>query len=84
MGKSFLAKHLAQFKRDMTRLPEIQQCYQVTGTSDIVLVVTAPSMEDYGALARQWFEGNENVVRYETFVVLDRVKVGLALPIVSG
>jgi len=75
------SKHLAQFKRDMTRLPEIQQCYQVTGTSDIVLVVTTRSMEDYGALAREWFEGNENVVRYETFVVLDRVKVGLALPI---
>jgi Lrp/AsnC family leucine-responsive transcriptional regulator len=74
-------KHLAGFKRDMTRLPEIQQCYQVTGTSDIVLVVTADSMEDYGAFARQWFEGNENVVRYETLVVLDRVKVGLSLPI---
>ena len=78
------SKHIAQFKRDMTRLPEIQQCYHVTGTSDIVLVVTTRSMEDYGALARQWFEGNENVVRYETFVVLDRVKVGLALPMVTG
>ena len=78
------SKHLAQFKRDMTRLPEVQQCYQVTGMSDIVLVVTTRSMEDYGAFAREWFEGNENVVRYETFVVLDRVKVGLALPIVPG
>jgi DNA-binding Lrp family transcriptional regulator len=78
------SKHLAQFKRDMTKLTEIQQCYQVTGTSDIVLVVTTRSMEDYGALARQWFEGNENVVRYETFVVLDRVKVGLSLPIVPA
>ena len=78
------SKHIAQFKRDMTRLPEVQQCYQVTGTSDIVLVVTTRSMEDYGALAREWFEGNENVVRYETFVVLDRVKVGLALPIASA
>jgi DNA-binding Lrp family transcriptional regulator len=75
------SKHLAQFKRDMMKLPEVQQCYQVTGTSDIVLVVTTHSMEDYGMLAREWLEGNENVVRYETFVVLDRVKVGLALPI---
>jgi DNA-binding Lrp family transcriptional regulator len=74
-------KHLARFKRDMMRLPEIQQCYHVTGTSDIVLIVTARSMEDYGTIARQWFEGNENVVRYETFVVLDQVKVGLSIPV---
>jgi DNA-binding Lrp family transcriptional regulator len=76
-------RHLAQFKRDMMKLPEIQQCYHVTGTSDIVLVVTAPGMEDYGAFARQWFEGNEFVTRYETLVVLDRVKVGLSLPIAT-
>jgi|SRR5215471_6604975 len=76
-------RHLAQFKRDVMRLPEVQQCYHVTGTSDIVLVVTARGMEDYGAFARQCFEGNEFVTRYETLVVLDRVKVGLSLPIAT-
>jgi len=76
-------KHLARFKRDMTRLPEVQQCYQVTGTSDIVLVVTASSMEDYGAFAREWFESNDNVMRYETLVVLDRVKAGVSLPVAT-
>jgi Lrp/AsnC family leucine-responsive transcriptional regulator len=76
-------RHLVKFKRDMMRLPEVQQCYQVTGTSDIVLVVTAFSMENYGAFARQWFESNENVSRYETLVVLDQVKVGLSLPIAT-
>lgn len=77
------ARHLAQFKRDVMRLSEVQQCYHVTGTSDIVLVVTAPSMEDYGVFARQRFEANEFVTRYETLVVLDRVKVGLSLPIAA-
>ena len=67
----------------MTRLPEVQQCYQVTGTSDIVLVVTASSMEDYGAFAREWFESNDNVMRYETLVVLDRVKAGVSLPVAT-
>lgn len=76
-------RHLAKFKRDMLRLPEVQQCYQVTGTSDIVLVVSASSMEEYGAFAREWFESNDNVMRYETLVVLDRVKVGLSVPIAT-
>jgi Lrp/AsnC family leucine-responsive transcriptional regulator len=74
-------KHLAGFKRDMMRLPEIQQCYQATGTSDIFQVVTGYSMEHCGAFARQWFEGNENVACYEKLVVLDPVKDGLSLPI---
>jgi len=49
-----------------------------------VLVVTTRSMEDYGALAQEWFESNESVVGFETFVVLDRVKAGLALSIVPA
>jgi hypothetical protein len=38
-------------------------------------------MEEYGALARDWFEASEDVARYETFVVVDRAKVGLSLPV---
>ena len=67
----------------MVATPQVTQCYHVTGTSDIVLVVTAFSMEDYGAFARQWFEGNEDVTRWETLVVLDRVKVGLSVPVAA-
>jgi Lrp/AsnC family leucine-responsive transcriptional regulator len=77
------ATHLGRFKREMLKLVPVQQCYQVTGTSDMVAIVTALSMEDYGAFARRWFEANESVMRYETLVVLDRVKVGLSLPIVD-
>jgi Lrp/AsnC family leucine-responsive transcriptional regulator len=82
-SRSSPAAHLDHFKQHMRRLPEIQQCYHVTGTSDFVLVLTSVSMEAYGAFAHQWFESNENVVRYETLVVLDRVKAGLSLPLAT-
>jgi DNA-binding Lrp family transcriptional regulator len=75
------ALHLDQFKREMMATAAVQQCYQVTGTIDFVLVVTAPHMEAYGEFARRWFESNECVVRYDTHVVLHRVKVGLTLPV---
>ena len=74
-------QQLDRFKRDMQSAPEIQQCYHVTGTMDFVLVVTARSMEDYAAFARTWFESNATVARYDTHVVLERVKVGLEVPI---
>ena len=73
--------HLDLFKRQMQTNPHVQQCYHVTGSSDFVLVVTASTMEEYADFAREWFEANENVARYETHVVLNRTKVGLTVPI---
>ncbi len=77
------AGHLERFKRRISAEPVVQQCYHVTGSADIIAVVTATSMEEYGAFARAWFE-TDYVTRYETYVVLDRVKVGLALPVDSA
>jgi DNA-binding Lrp family transcriptional regulator len=62
-------------------VPEIQQCYYVTGDADFLLVVVVPSMADYEALTQRLFFGNNNVKRFKTFVVMDRVKVGLAAPL---
>ena len=61
--------------------PEIQQCYYVTGDADFVLVVTVPTMADYEALATRLFYENKNVKWFRSMVVMDRVKVGLTLPI---
>jgi DNA-binding Lrp family transcriptional regulator len=77
------AGHLERFKRKISAEPAVQQCYHVTGGADLILVVTSASMEEYGAFARAWFE-TDDVTRYETHVVLDRVKVGLSLPITIG
>jgi Lrp/AsnC family transcriptional regulator, leucine-responsive regulatory protein len=61
--------------------PEVQQCYYVTGEADFILVVTVPAMSAYEALTRRLFFENSNVKRFRTLVVMDRVKVGLAIPI---
>jgi DNA-binding Lrp family transcriptional regulator len=70
-----------RLKRALRELPEVQQCYQVTGSRDFVLIIAAASMEAYGFFARTWFEANAQVSRYETHVVLDPVKVGLSVPV---
>jgi len=38
-------------------------------------------MEHYTALTRQLFFTNNNVKRFKTFVVMNRVKVGLTVPL---
>lgn len=62
------------------RVPEVQQCYYVTGEVDFVLVLTVASMQEYQALARRLFAENTNVTWFKTIVALDRVKVGLEVP----
>ena len=74
------AAQIDRFTHRMRDLAEVQQCYHVTGSSDIFLIVTAESMEAYRAFARTRLEIPQ-VARYETHVVLDRVKVGLSLSV---
>lgn len=72
---------IAEFKRATRDSVEIMQCYYVTGPSDFVMILTAPSMEAYDAFVERFLFANRNVRRFETFVVMDRVKVGFDLPI---
>lgn len=75
------AEQIDAVKREFASLPEVQQCYYVTGEADFVLVMVVPSMGSYEALTRRLFFGNSNVKRFRTFVAMDRVKVGLAVPL---
>jgi Lrp/AsnC family leucine-responsive transcriptional regulator len=72
--------HIEAFAKAAADAPQITQCYYVTGSADFVLLVTARSMEDYKAFADRFFH-EHNVVRYETTVVMRRIKAGLALPV---
>ncbi|MGH6753558.1 MAG: Lrp/AsnC family transcriptional regulator [Bradyrhizobium sp.] len=68
-------------KRAFSSAPEVQQCYYVTGEADFILVVVVATMADYEALTRRLFFENANVRRFRTFVAMDRVKVGLSIPL---
>lgn len=61
--------------------PEVQQCYYVTGEADFVLILNVATMTEYEALARRLFDDNDNIKWYHTAVVLNRVKVGLEVPL---
>ncbi|MGG6893202.1 Lrp/AsnC family transcriptional regulator [Rhizobium sp. BR 315] len=68
-------------KRSFLEAPEVQQCYQVTGEADFVLVIVVASMSEYQALTRRLFHGNPNVTKFKSLVAMDRVKIGLSLPL---
>jgi len=68
-------------KRSFADAPEVQQCYYVTGEADFILIVVVRAMADYEALTRKLFFENNNVKRFRTFVSMERVKVGLTVPL---
>lgn len=68
-------------KRLFAAAPEVQQCHYVTGEADFILIIVVPTMAEYEALTRRLFFENNNVKRFRTFVSMDRVKVGLTVPI---
>lgn len=74
--------HLEEFEKTVRRLPEIVQCYYVTGRADFVLILNMTSMEEYGEFTKRVFFANPNVKQFYTAVVMDQVKFGMrvALP----
>lgn len=57
-------------------VPEVQQCYYVTGGISFVLVIVAADMPAYEALTRRLFNENEAVASFRSLIALDRVKTG--------
>ena len=60
--------------------PAVMQCYFVTGSSDYILHVSARDMDEYHDFVRQLVE-NPHVAMSETHVVINPVKMTLAVPI---
>lgn len=69
------------FKQAARATPEVMQCYAVTGDIDFVLVVTVRDMRHYEDLTRRLFRAKADIRRFNTRVVMDRVKIGLGLPV---
>jgi Lrp/AsnC family transcriptional regulator, leucine-responsive regulatory protein len=69
-----------RFKKSIRNTAEVVNGFYVTGASDFVLYVTARDMEDYERFTRSFFYENPDIKGFTTMVVMDRVKVGFALP----
>jgi Lrp/AsnC family leucine-responsive transcriptional regulator len=75
------AKAATAFRRQMCEDPMVMMCYFVTGSADYVVHVTASDMSEFNDFVQSRLVANPHVVFSETNVVIEAVKVGLALPI---
>ncbi|MBS0417738.1 MAG: Lrp/AsnC family transcriptional regulator [Proteobacteria bacterium] len=64
--------------------PQVQQCYHVTGEIDFILILSVRDIQEYESLTHTLFSAEANVRAFRTFVVLQRPKVSLRVPIYPG
>jgi Lrp/AsnC family leucine-responsive transcriptional regulator len=72
---------LPALKTWIAETPAVQQAWYVTGRGDLVLVITATSIEEFDALMEQLMEQNRNVRKFTTSVALKTLKRGLVVPV---
>jgi Lrp/AsnC family leucine-responsive transcriptional regulator len=77
--KSGAAEVQAALRRRLLDAPEVQQCYDVAGRWDYVVVLTVRDMPHCRELVEHLFD-DPDIERWETLPVFDAVKLGLAVP----
>lgn len=60
---------------------EVQQCYHVTGNYDFVLVVYTRDMNHFDSVMHEMLYADQHIERFDTHVMVDRLKVTLELPL---
>jgi len=68
------------FKERMRAAPDVQQCYDLAGEWDYLVLVAANGMPRCRAAIEQLFLDAPNVKRFDTLFVFDAIKRGLAIP----
>lgn len=75
------AEHHARFRARMLAEPRVQQCYDLAGQWDYLVMLITGNLAACRALSDRLFMNDANVRRYDTLPVLDPVKVGLSVPL---
>jgi len=72
---------ISNFKKEIDKIPEIMECYQVTGNADYVLIVMMKDIRDFESLISQKLSKMEEIGQMQTMVVLSKPKDSKILPI---
>lgn len=72
---------ISNFKKEINKIPEIMECYQVTGNADYVLIVMLKDIRDFESLISQKLSKMEEIGQMQTMVVLSKPKDSKVIPI---
>lgn len=75
------AKTLATFEKEVSKFPEVMECFQMTGTFDFILRIATSDMDAYHDFYRNKLATLPNIHTVQSFFVLSETKSITAYPI---
>ena len=75
------SKDYASLRARLLATPEVQQCYDVAGEWDYVVLLVTSGMQECRELVERLFLDEPGVRRFVTLPVFEAVKVGLDIPV---
>ncbi|NNE70419.1 MAG: Lrp/AsnC family transcriptional regulator [Rhodothermales bacterium] len=78
------ADKVEAFRREVENLPQVMECYHITGDSDFLLKIVASDIGAYESFLLEEFGQIAHIGRIHTSFVLSTVKHGTQVPIPSG
>jgi Lrp/AsnC family leucine-responsive transcriptional regulator len=75
------AQTLATFEKEVSRFPEVMECFQMTGTFDFILRIATSDMDAYHDFYRNKLATLPNITTVQSFFVLSETKSITAYPI---
>ena len=76
-----LENAISNFKKEINKIPEIMECYQVTGNADYILIALLKDIRDFENLISQRLSKVEEIGQMQTMVILSKVKDSKLLPL---
>ena len=75
------AETLAAFEREVSKFPEVMECFQMTGTFDFILRIATSDMDAYHDFYRNKLATLPNITTVQSFFVLSETKSDTAYPL---
>lgn len=76
-----LENAISNFKKEIGKIPEVMECYQVTGNADYILIVLLKDIRDFENLISQRLSKVEEIGQMQTMVILSKIKDSKLLPL---
>mgnify|MGYP006321798425 FL=1 len=76
-----LENAISNFKKEINKIPEIMECYQVTGNADYILIALLKDIRDFENLISQRLSKVEEIGQMQPMVILSKVKDSKLLPL---
>lgn len=75
------AEHHTSFRKRMLAEPRVQQCYDLAGEWDYLVILVTSDLRECREVSDRLFMRDENVRRFDTLPVLDAIKTGRFVPL---